>query len=796
MKKVLDVKEFLEMTVEEIFADRFSRYSKYIIQDRALPDIRDGLKPVQRRIIYSMFKEGNVFDKQFRKSAKTVGNVIGNYHPHGDSSVYEAMIRMSQTWKNNEIIVMIHGNNGSIDGDSPAAMRYTEAKLSQYANLMITDINEETVDMALNFDDTEYEPVVLPTMVPNLLINGATGISSGYATDIPPHNPAEVINAAIYVNEHKNVTVDKIMKLMPGPDFPTGATIEGIDGIKEAYTTGKGKIVLRAKYSINKNKITITEIPYDVNKAQLLQKIDLIRIEKKVDGIDEVLDESDQNGLEISINLKSGAKAEAILNYLFKNTDLQKNYNFNMISINKHKPELLGIIPMLQAFLDHRFDVITKRCNFRLDKAKKKLHILEGLTLAVENLDEVIRIIRSSDNKAESKENLILAFNITPEQAEAIVMMQLYRLSNTDLVELANNKKELEDTIKALETILSSDDNIKKEISKELKQTLKLLSTPRRSVIEQEVKTIEFNQEDLIKEEECIVSITKQGYIKRSSMRSYLSSNGIVNCNEHDSVKYVIKATTKQKLVFFLNDGTYCIIPIHELDDIKYKDSGVHIASIAKLNDGVNVVGAININQFSDYEFIYGLTNQGYLAKFNFSDLDSTKSKQKIQMQKLKKDDFVVDTCASTNDFSSLLSNNLLITTTANRYLNLDASSFEVQNLKTVGRKVAKYKTNEVSFSLNYFDQEVLAISSDSCYIKLSNITTKPTDKLTNLYQPLTTRKQEIIKIVKLTTPQVLWTYNNETEVIDVDKLSLMTPEDKLKSVSKNETLNVEPSYL
>ena len=401
MKKVLDVKEFLEMTVEEIFADRFSRYSKYIIQDRALPDIRDGLKPVQRRIIYSMFKEGNVFDKQFRKSAKTVGNVIGNYHPHGDRSVYEAMVRMSQTWKNNEIIVMIHGNNGSIDGDSPAAMRYTEAKLSQYANLMITDINEETVDMALNFDDTEYEPVVLPTMVPNLLINGATGISSGYATDIPPHNPAEVINAAIYVNEHKNVTVDKIMKLIPGPDFPTGATIEGIDGIKEAYSTGKGKIVLRAKYSINKNKITITEIPYDVNKAQLLQKIDLIRIEKKVDGIDEVIDESDQNGLEISINLKSGANAEAILNYLFKNTDLQKNYNFNMISINKHKPELLGIIPILQAFLDHRFDVITKRCNFRLDKAKKKLHILEGLTLAVENLDEVIRIIRSSDNKAE-----------------------------------------------------------------------------------------------------------------------------------------------------------------------------------------------------------------------------------------------------------------------------------------------------------------------------------------------------------------------------------------------------------
>lgn len=796
MKKEMDVKQFLEMTVEEIFADRFSRYSKYIIQDRALPDIRDGLKPVQRRIIYSMYKEGNVFDKQFRKSAKTVGNVIGNYHPHGDSSVYEAMIRMSQSWKNNELIVLVHGNNGSIDGDNPAAMRYTEAKLSEYANLMVQSINEETVDMALNFDDTEYEPIVLPTMVPNLLINGATGISSGYATDIPPHNPEEVIKAAIYVNEHKNVKLDKIMEIIPGPDFPTGATIEGVDGIKQAYETGKGKIVLRAKYSINKNKITIHEIPYDVNKAQLLQKIDLLRLEKKVDGIDEVIDESDQNGLEISINLKSGANSEAILNYLFKNTDLQKNYNFNMVSINKHKPELLGIIPMLEAFLHHREDVIYRRSNFRLDKAQKKLHILEGLTLAVENLDEVIRIIRSSDNKTESKENLILAFNITPEQAEAIVMMQLYRLSNTDLTELANNKKELESTINTLQTILSSEENIKKEISKELKQILKQIDTPRKSVIEDEVKTIEFNQEDLIKEEDCIISITQLGYIKRSSMRSYLSSNGLVNVSDGDRVEFVLKATTKQKVVIFLDDGTYAIIPIHELDDLKYKDIGVHISSVCKLNDGVNVIGAISLKTFNDYQHVYGLTKLGYLAKFSFSELESSKVKQKIQMQKLKKDDQLVSISVSVNDMNSLLNSNLLITTTANRYVNINSETIETQNLKTVGRKIAKYKTNEESFSINYLDHEVLVISSDSCYTKFSNLTLPTTDKLTNIFTPLTTRKQTIIKVLKLDTPEILWTLNDETKIVDTHKLALLTPSDKLKTFEKGESNNIELCYL
>lgn len=798
MSKNVDVKEFLDLSVEEIFADRFSRYSKYIIQDRALPDIRDGLKPVQRRIIYSMFKEGNTFDKQFRKSAKTVGNVIGNYHPHGDSSVYEAMVRMSQDWKNNERIIIIHGNNGSIDGDSAAAMRYTEAKLSKYAELMVNNINEETVDMALNFDDTEYEPIVLPTMVPNLLINGATGISSGYATDIPPHNPSEIINAAIYINEHKNISLDKIMEIVPGPDFPTGGIIQGIDGIKKAYETGKGKIIIRSRYTINKNKITITEIPFDVNKALLLQKIDLLRIEKKVEGIEDVIDESDQNGLEISINLKSGANAQAILNYLFKNTELQKNYNFNMVAINKHKPEQLGIIPIIQAFLNHRYDVVTKRSQYRLTKAQNKLHILKGLMLAVENLDEVIRIIRSSENKKTSKENLILAFNITDEQAEAIVMMQLYRLSNTDMIELENNYKELEATINELETILSSDDNIKKEVSKELKSILKTLDTPRKTTIEENISSLEFNQEDLIKEEDCVISITNLGYIKRSSMRSYLSSNGIVSVNDHDEILKVLKTTTKNKLAIFFNDGTYTIIPVHSLEDSKYKDVGEHISNLVKLQDGVKIINAINFTNYSDFDHIYGLSKQGYLSKFQFADLETSKVKQRIQMQKLKKDDELVGVdVSSNNSFDSLLNNNLLIVTSAQRYLNLNTAEIDVQNLKTVGKKVARYKQNEESFAVMIFDKEILGISQDCSYLKFSPISIGINEKLAPLYKPFSTKKQEIKKIIKLESTTLLLTTSQNQDLIDTTKLHLTTTDDKLKSLEKNvDFINIENSYL
>lgn len=795
MTKVIDVNQFLDLSVEEIFADRFSRYSKYIIQDRALPDIRDGLKPVQRRIIYSMFKEGNVFDKQFRKSAKTVGNVIGNYHPHGDTSVYEAMVRMSQDWKNNERIIIIHGNNGSIDGDSPAAMRYTEAKLSQYAELMITNLNEDTVDMALNFDDTEYEPIVFPTKVPNLLINGATGISSGYATDIPPHNACEVIDACIYLNKHENASIEKIMEFIPGPDFPTGGTIEGIDEIKKAYTTGKGKIVIRSKYEIKKNVITITEIPYDVNKANLLQKIDLLRFEKKVDGIEEILDNSDQNGLEITIKLKTNANANAILNYLFKYTELQKNYNFNMVAINKNKPEQLGIIPILKAFLQHRENVIIRRSQFQLDKAKKRLHILEGLILAVSNLDEVIRIIRSSENKKTSKENLVLAFNITEEQAEAIVMMQLYRLSNTDIRELENNHRDIVETINYLTNLLASQEEIKKVINDELVEVKKLLKKPRRSVIANEKADLSFNQEDLVKEEECIVNINKLGYIKRSSVRSYLSSNGITNNN--DTTLKVIKTNTKEKLLIILNDGTYVIIPIHLLDDDKYKDQGHHLGTIAKIADGTTIVNAFTFKDFKDIDHIYGLTKLGYLTKYKFTDLETTKYKQKIQMQKLKKDDELIAVDVNYNALDLLMYNKLILKTNLDRYLCLNFNNIETLNLKTVGKKAIKLRTNEVWENLFVVDKEILFISNACEYLKLSPMTLTETDKPSSLFTPLTTRKQALTHAIKLNTSNVLITTNHNQELLDTKKLSMAMPESKLKTLFKDtELINIEDSYI
>ncbi len=791
-----NIKQFLDKSVEEIFADRFSRYSKYIIQDRALPDIRDGLKPVQRRIIYSMFKEGNTFDKQFRKSAKTVGNVIGNYHPHGDVSVYEAMIRMSKTWKNNELLVIVHGNNGSIDGDNPAAMRYTEAKLSKYAQLMIEGIKEETVDMVLNFDDTEYEPVVLPTLVPNLLINGATGISSGYATDIPPHNPYEVIQACIYLNKHPNASVDDILKIMPGPDFPTGAIIEGIDGIKQAYNTGKGKIVLRAKYEINKNNIIISEIPYDINKSQLLQKIDLLRLEKKVDGIDEVIDESDQNGLQITIKLKKDTNQAAIINYLFKNTDLQKNYNFNMVSINKHKPQLLGVIPILNAFLQHRFEIITKQSKYRLAKANQKLHLLEGLILAVNNLDAVIKIIRSSKNKTDSKDNLIKAFKITPQQAEAIVMLQLYRLSNTDLQELYDNKDELLTTINELNTLLSSDDNIKKHINKQLEALLPIFNTPRKSQINHDLTNISFNTEDLIKDEECFITISKLGYIKRCNLRSYLASDGVVKYSNNDQLQFLLKARSKEKLLLVLSDGSYCIIPIYELKDMKYREAGEPISNLAKLNDGVFIIYALNFKTFNDYDYLYGLTLNGYLAKFPFKELNTTKLKQKIQLQKLKPNDQLLSCCVSKSQLDNLLTNNLLITTTNNRYLCLNIDSINAQNLKTVGKKIANYHKNELSFSINYFDKDILFVSDDYNYSKLSPLTINETDKLLPLFTPLVTKKQHIIYSLKLTTSEILILTDKEPIIIDTQKLLLTTPQDKLKSLPKvNNIIGIYPIF-
>ena len=523
------LKRIQDYALEEIMGDRFSKYAKEIILDRAIPDVRDGLKPVQRRILYAMYKAGNTWDKGYIKCAATVGDVLGKYHPHGDSSVYDAMVRMSQWWKQNSILVDIHGNNGSMDGDQAAAYRYTEARLSHISSELLGDLEKDTVKWAPNFDDRFLEPTVLPAKFPNLLVNGANGISAGYATNIPPHNLGEIIDATVKRIDSPNCRLDTILEIVKGPDFPTGAIVEGSQGIIDAFTTGKGKVIVKSKTEFKKEKgkeqIIVTEIPFDVNKATLVQKIDSLRIDKKIDGIAEVRDETDREGLRIAIDLKSGANKEFVLNYLFKNTDLQISYNYNMVAIVNRTPKTLGIIPILDAYINHLTEVIINRTKFELASYQKEFNIVSGLIKAISILDEVIKTIRGSKNKSDAKINLVDKYDFTPEQAEAIVMLQLYRLTNTDVVVLQERSEKLKELIKKCEKILNDDNELKLVMKSELREIKKKYATPRKTEIKSEITEIKINELDMISKEDYIVCISKSGYVKKISLKSYNSSN-------------------------------------------------------------------------------------------------------------------------------------------------------------------------------------------------------------------------------------------------------------------------------
>ncbi|HEW3553409.1 DNA topoisomerase IV subunit A [Streptococcus pneumoniae] len=610
------------MSLEDIMGERFGRYSKYIIQDRALPDIRDGLKPVQRRILYSMNKDSNTFDKSYRKSAKSVGNIMGNFHPHGDSSIYDAMVRMSQNWKNREILVEMHGNNGSMDGDPPAAMRYTEARLSEIAGYLLQDIEKNTVPFAWNFDDTEKEPTVLPAAFPNLLVNGSTGISAGYATDIPPHNLAEVIDAAVYMIDHPTAKIDKLMEFLPGPDFPTGAIIQGRDEIKKAYETGKGRVVVRSKTEIEKLKggkeqIVITEIPYEINKANLVKKIDDVRVNNKVAGIAEVRDESDRDGLRIAIELKKDANTELVLNYLFKYTDLQINYNFNMVAIDNFTPRQVGIVPILSSYIAHRREVILARSRFDKEKAEKRLHIVEGLIRVISILDEVIALIRASENKADAKENLKVSYDFTEEQAEAIVTLQLYRLTNTDVVVLQEEEAELREKIAMLAAIIGDERTMYNLMKKELREVKKKFATPRLSSLEDTAKAIEIDTASLIAEEDTYVSVTKAGYIKRTSPRSFAASTlEEIGKRDDDRLIFVQSAKTTQHLLMFTSLGNVIYRPIHELADIRWKDIGEHLSqTITNFETNEEILYVEVLDQFDDATTYFAVTRLGQIKR-------------------------------------------------------------------------------------------------------------------------------------------------------------------------------------
>ncbi|KAA9239494.1 MULTISPECIES: DNA topoisomerase IV subunit A [Aerococcus] len=615
-----------ELSLDEVMGDRFGRYSKYIIQDRALPDIRDGLKPVQRRILYAMYHDGNTSDHAFRKSAKTVGNVIGNYHPHGDRSVYEAMVRMSQAWKNRMPLIDMHGNNGSMDGDPAAAMRYTEARLSKLADELLKDLNKDTVDTILNFDDTEEEPVVLPAGFPNLLVNGSQGISAGYATEIPTHNLGEVIDAVNYYIDHPKAKVETLMKYLPGPDFPTGGIIQGKDQLIKAYKTGRGKVVVRAQTEVEslkagRKQIVITELPFEVNKADLVRKMDELRLNRSIDGVLEVRDESDRSGLRIIVELKKDADADQILQYYFKHTNLQINYNFNMVAINKQRPEQVGLIAIIQAYIDHRKDVVSRRTQYDLNKAQSRRHIVDGLIKAISILDQVIAIIRNSTDKKDAKNNLINEYQFSQAQAEAIVTLQLYRLTNTDITALQEEKLSLNEAINQYQAILSDETILMKLIQSELKAIKKAYATDRLTKIEAEVEEIKIKKEFLIPDEEVVTVVTRGGYIKRSSLRSYQSSNfSDLGLRDGDHVLYLASHSTLENLVLITNKGNYVFQPVYEMQELRWKDLGEHLSQRIPIASDEKIIQVYPYDKDSQDTIVLA-TREGMIKQSRLSEL-------------------------------------------------------------------------------------------------------------------------------------------------------------------------------
>ncbi|MDD8048774.1 MAG: DNA topoisomerase IV subunit A [Thomasclavelia sp.] len=695
----------IEMNLETIMGDRFSKYSKYIIQERALPDVRDGLKPVQRRILYAMFKEGNTFNKPYRKSAKTVGNVIGNYHPHGDTSVYDAMVRLSQEWKMRIPLVDMQGNNGSIDNDPAAAMRYTEARLAPIANELLTNLDKDTVLMSLNFDDTEYEPTVLPAGYPNLIVNGATGISAGYATDIPPHNFEEVIDATVYKIKHPEATLSRLMNYIKGPDFPTGAIVEGREGIVKALKTGRGKVIVRSKTEIveskNMNQIVVTEIPYEVNKADMVRKIDEIRFNKDIDGIIEVRDESDRKGLRVVIDLKKTVDINNTLNYFYKNTDLQKNYNYNMVAIKDKRPVQMGVVEMIEGYIAHEVDVTTRAANYDLNQATGRKHIIDGLIKAISILDEVVATIRKSKDKGDAKNNLVNKYDFTEKQAEAIVMLQLYRLTNTDIVSLEDENKELSEKIAYLNEILNNPEKLNQVIIDRLVSLKKKYPMPRLTEIKDEITDTSVNEKAMIIEEDINVSITKDGYVKRISNRSLKASeNTPFGKKDDDLLLSLYQCSTLDHLLLFTNKGNYLYIPTYKLEEFKWKDAGKHISYLTKMDPSEKIIETILVKDFNKDLYVMIASKNGQIKRTALKDFEVSRYTKEYKCMGLKKDDEVVGVKLTDDNLG------VILTTRAGYATMYSEKEVSIIGVKASGIKSIRLNNDHV-VSLSTFDPMV-----------------------------------------------------------------------------------------
>ena len=790
------IEKIFDYTLEDIMGERFGSYSKYIIQDRAIPDARDGLKPVQRRILYSMHKEKNTYDKGYRKSAKTVGDVIGNYHPHGDTPIYDAMVRMSQPWKTRSPYIDMHGNNGSIDGDSPAAYRYTEARLSKISNEMLRDIDKDTVEFAPNFDDTTIEPTVLPARFPALLVYGSQGISAGYATNIPPHNLGEVIDATIHRIDNPNCQLETLMKYIKGPDFPTGGIVEGIDGIKEAYETGKGRIIIKSRYTIENEKtapqIIITEIPYEVNKAAMVKKIDDIRIDKKVDGILEVRDESAAD-IRIVIDLKKSANIDLIINYLLKNTDMQISYNFNVVSIVNRRPKQLGLKEALDAFISHQREVVRRRTEFDLAHAKARFHIVEGLIKCISILDEVIKVIRASKNKQNAKENLVKEFEFTEEQAEAIVTLQLYRLTNTDVVALENEKATLEKIINGLTAILGSEEVLKSVMKKDLRAVRDEYPTPRLTDIKDEITEIKIDETAMIPKEDVVVAITNDGYIKRTSFRSYSASNpDDIVLKENDYIIGLYEMNTTDTLLVFTSGGNYLHIPVHMIPDLKWKDMPKHVSNVIEMPAEEKVVTAIPAYDFESDKNIIITSKEGMIKRSKLKDFKLQRYNKATSCMKLKDNDEVIS--ALIEDYDTIF-----LTTNTGYGLSFKTEEIPVIGVKAAGVKAMKLK-DDYLVSVNNF--------SYNTHEFIGIITNKGTGKRVRLTEfELSTRTRrgiQVLREVKSNPYYVVKTFIDDSKkhiglkngTIDIVKLTELPIADRYSTGSQIIKRKIDDAYL
>ena len=788
MKDLLN--KIYDYSLEEIMGERFGRYSKYIIQDRAIPDVRDGLKPVQRRILFGMYKDRNTYDKPYRKSAKTVGNVMGNYHPHGDSSIYDAMVRMSQWWKQSTPYIDMHGNNGSMDGDSPAAMRYTEARLAKISNELLKDLDRNTVEMAPNFDDTELEPTVLPAKFPNLLVNGATGISAGYATNIPPHNLGEVCDATIKRIDSPNCRLDTIMEIVGGPDFPTGGIVCGIDGIRSAYTNGRGRVVIKSRTNFEEGKgklaLVITEIPFEVNKAQLVRRIDEIRLDKKIDGMLDVRDESDKDGLRICIDLKKDCNRDMVLNYLLKNTDLQISYSFNMIAIVNRRPKQLGIIEMLDAYIVHQKEAILRRTRFDLDHAKARLHIVEGLIKCISILDEVIKVIRSSKNKGDARDNLVKEFDFTVEQAEAIITLQLYRLTNTDVTLLEEELKNLNILVAGLQKILDNEEVLKSVMKDELRKIKKEYATPRKTSIEDEITDIKIDTTEMISKEDVIVLVTKDGYVKRTSLRSYQSSNPEeVTLKDGDYVLGLYEINTMDTILMFTNLGNYLYVPVHTLPVCVWKDLGKHISNVIKLDSDEKIISVVPVTNFDLPLDIVVATRDGMIKRTSLKEFRSLRYSKPLTAIKLKGDDRVVDAFVATY-------NDIFIATNKSYGLWFDVNDIPVVGIRTSGVKSINLKDDYV-VSVSNFDSSaveyvtIITDKSTAKRVKLSEFEkTSRAKRGLLLLREVKTNPYRTIKALVLPQKDFIGLKGSDIKTIKLTEVAIMDRYSTGSVISKN----------